>query len=85
MDTLQVGHTVGVLVDSDNVLRLNINGVDQGPAARDIPASCYLVLDLYGQCEQVTLLTGDTVANTPLMEHREKADSEVAGGVWSLL
>ena len=53
LDTLQSGHAVGVLVDDDNTLHLYVNGMDQGIAAKDIPANCYMVLDLYGQCEQV--------------------------------
>ena len=53
LDHLQTGHIVGVYIDDDSALHLSVNGVDQGVAAIDMPAACYVVLDLYGQCEQV--------------------------------
>ncbi|XP_041377381.1 neuralized-like protein 4 [Gigantopelta aegis] len=76
LDNLQVGHFVGVVVDDDNCLHLYVNGVDQGVAARDIPNSCYALVDVYGQCEQVTIV-GDDVNNLPPLnsgDDREKAD-----------
>lgn len=54
LDTLQCGHIVGILIDDDNCLHLYVNGLDQGIAARDIPNPCYGLIDLYGQCEQVS-------------------------------
>ena len=56
LDNLQVGQTVGVLVDEDHNLHLYVDGVDQGVAARDVPSPCYGMLDLYGQCELVSRL-----------------------------
>jgi len=53
LDSLQSSHLVGILVDSESRLHLFINGVDQGVAVCDIPAVCYAVVDLYGQCEEV--------------------------------
>lgn len=53
LDKLQVGHTVGILVDEDSSLHLYVNGIDQGLAARDVPWPCHGLVDLYGQCEQV--------------------------------
>lgn len=53
LDSLQSSHLVGVLVDSESRLHLFVNGVDQGVAVCDIPAVCYAVVDLYGQCEEV--------------------------------
>ena len=53
LDKLQIGDTVGILIDEDNSLHLYINGVDQGVAARDVPCPCHGLVDLYGQCEQV--------------------------------
>lgn len=40
-------------MDSESQLHLYVNGVDQGVAACDIPAVCYAVVDMYGQCEGV--------------------------------
>jgi hypothetical protein len=53
LDSLQSCHLVGILVDSESRLHLYVNGMDQGVAACDIPAVCYAVVDIYGQCEEV--------------------------------
>lgn len=53
LDSLQSCHLVGILVDSESRLHLYVNGVDQGVAACDLPAVCYAVVDIYGQCEEV--------------------------------
>uniref|UniRef100_A0A670Z775 Neuralized-like protein 4 n=1 Tax=Pseudonaja textilis TaxID=8673 RepID=A0A670Z775_PSETE len=53
LDTCPEGTVLGVLVDTSGCLHLYINGVDQGVAAQDIPSPCYVLIDLYGQCEQV--------------------------------
>ena len=54
LNSLQSCHLVGVLVDSESRLHLYVNGIDQGVAASDIPTSCYAVVDVYGQCEEVS-------------------------------
>ena len=92
LNNLNVGQTVGVLLDGDSALHLYINGVDAGIAARDLPNICYAVIDLYGQTEQVTIVsnvTNSTGAGVdarpevvevltvqPQAEYREKADKE---------
>ncbi|XP_063229643.1 neuralized-like protein 4 [Bacillus rossius redtenbacheri] len=64
LDHLQVSHIVGVLVDGESQLHLFVNGVDQGVAAKDIPPLCYAVVDLYGQCEEVSVvLSGEDGQN----------------------
>ncbi|KAI0236390.1 Neuralized-like protein 4 [Lamellibrachia satsuma] len=75
LDSLQVGDTVGLMVSDETALHLYINGVDQGIITRDVPLVIYALVDLYGQCEQVTLVTDDDVTTSSL-EHREKADME---------
>ncbi|XP_067171107.1 LOW QUALITY PROTEIN: neuralized-like protein 4 [Apteryx mantelli] len=57
LDTVPAGTVLGLLVDAGACLHLFVNGLDQGVAAGDIPAPCYVLLDLYGQCEQVTIVT----------------------------
>ncbi|KAG1679563.1 Neuralized-like protein 4 [Nymphon striatum] len=53
LNSLQVGHRVGIMVDVNNTLHLYVNGIDQGVAAKHIPNICYILADLYGQCEQL--------------------------------
>uniref|UniRef100_A0A671PI66 Neuralized-like protein 4 n=1 Tax=Sinocyclocheilus anshuiensis TaxID=1608454 RepID=A0A671PI66_9TELE len=57
LDTCPEGTILGLLVDSSGCLHLFVNGMDQGIAAQDIPSPCYPLIDLYGQCEQVTIVT----------------------------
>ncbi|XP_067005004.1 neuralized-like protein 4 [Anabrus simplex] len=63
LDSLQTCHLVGILIDSKNQLHLYVNGVDQGVAACEIPPECYAVIDLYGQCEEVTIIRSSEEAN----------------------
>ncbi|XP_064408911.1 LOW QUALITY PROTEIN: neuralized-like protein 4 [Latimeria chalumnae] len=62
LDTCPEGTVLGLLVDSCNCLHLFVNGMDQGVAAQDIPNPCFVFIDLYGQCEQVTIVTNDVPA-----------------------
>ena len=55
INSLLVGHTVGLLVDDDNRLHLYVNGVDQGVACSDIPARVWAVFDLYGKCDEIVI------------------------------
>jgi neuralized-like protein 4 len=48
LDSLQTGHTVGVMVDDDGDLHLYTNGLDEGVAAREVPWLCYPLVDIYG-------------------------------------
>ncbi|XP_070977700.1 neuralized-like protein 4 isoform X2 [Oncorhynchus clarkii lewisi] len=57
LDTCPEGTVLGLLVDGNSCLHLHVNGMDQGVAAQDIPTPCYPLIDLYGQCEQVTIVT----------------------------
>ena len=47
---------VGVLRTSSGVLHFFVNGIDQGPAATNIPGKVYAVIDMYGKCAQVTVM-----------------------------
>ncbi|XP_072523105.1 neuralized-like protein 4 isoform X1 [Salminus brasiliensis] len=62
LDTCPEGTVLGVLVDANGCLHLYVNGMDQGVAAQDIPSPCHPLIDLYGQCEQVTIVTNHVPA-----------------------
>ena len=57
LDSMREGDTVGVVVDGDNSLFLLLNGERLGPLAQALPARRYAVLDLYGSCEEVAIVT----------------------------
>ncbi len=46
---------VGVLRSTNGALHFFVNGIDQGPAAANIPSRIYAVIDMYGKCAQVTI------------------------------
>ena len=52
----QEGDHVGVCRRGDGTLMISVNGVDQGVAATNVPASVYGVIDIYGQAAQVTIV-----------------------------
>ncbi|XP_061768430.1 neuralized-like protein 4 [Nerophis ophidion] len=80
LDTCPEGTVLGLLVDANSCLHLYVNGMDQGLAAQDIPSPCYPFIDLYGQCEQVTIVTNNVPAvggdggDTRCQGDMEKAD-----------
>uniref|UniRef100_A0A672G997 Neuralized-like protein 4 n=1 Tax=Salarias fasciatus TaxID=181472 RepID=A0A672G997_SALFA len=80
LDTCPEGTVLGLLVDANSCLHLFVNGMDQGVAAQDIPSPCYPFIDLYGQCEQVTIVTNNVPAvggesgETRCQGDMEKAD-----------
>uniref|UniRef100_A0A3P9PBM7 Neuralized-like protein 4 n=1 Tax=Poecilia reticulata TaxID=8081 RepID=A0A3P9PBM7_POERE len=80
LDTCPEGTVLGLLVDTNNCLHLYVNSMDQGVAAQDIPSPCYPFIDLYGQCEQVTIVTnnvptvGAESGDTRFQGDMEKAD-----------
>uniref|UniRef100_A0A0K2UFM8 NHR domain-containing protein n=1 Tax=Lepeophtheirus salmonis TaxID=72036 RepID=A0A0K2UFM8_LEPSM len=56
LDSLSVGSRLGMMRALDGSLRYTINGEDQGIACESVPPNVYAVIDLYGQCAQVSLL-----------------------------
>lgn len=49
---------------SDGTLHYYINGVDQGPAFDNVPSNIHGVIDLYGQCAQVSIVNStDRISN----------------------
>ena len=96
LNDLEEGHTLGIMVDSDGALHLFSNSRDHGAIARDVlpPLAagassgtgagaggvCYPILDLYGQCQQVTVVAGNGEAAEAQHEYREKADVDKGKG-----
>ncbi|KAK2511324.1 hypothetical protein Q9233_017065, partial [Columba guinea] len=59
LDALGTGSRIGMMRTARGDLRYFINGSDQGVACSGLPPEVYAVVDLYGQCVQVSL-TGAT-------------------------
>ncbi|XP_055706492.1 neuralized-like protein 4 isoform X2 [Phlebotomus papatasi] len=56
LDTLATGARIGVMRNGD-FIHFMIDGVDQGPAYELRTSNLYAVIDLYGQCAQVSIST----------------------------
>ena len=81
LDSLQVGQTVGLLVDSESVLHLYVDGTDRCMVARSVSVSdhCHAIIDVYGQCEAVSTVDDQDVevtAQPTPVSGQEKADQE---------
>ncbi|XP_023803457.1 neuralized-like protein 4, partial [Cyanistes caeruleus] len=75
LELLPAGTVLGLLVDGSARLHLFINGRDQGAVAGGVPSPCYVLLDLYGQCQQVTIVDG---GGSPSGDPRSRGDVEKA-------
>ncbi len=76
LDTLSVGSRLGMVRTRDGTLRYTINGEDQGLACDNIPPNVYAVVDLYGQCAQVSI-----VHSAPLQTASQAAAATAASGL----
>ncbi len=84
LDRLNAGQTIGVLLDDKKpaALHLIIDDVDVGVIARDVTdARCHALVDIYGQCEQVSVVAShedgvESPTVTVLHEDQEKAVNE---------
>lgn len=56
MDTLQEGNRVGLLRHANGSLHYYLNDQDLGPACWNVPQEISAVIDLYGQCAQVSIV-----------------------------
>jgi len=61
LDTLVTGSRIGMMRAADGSLHYYLDGIDQGVACSDIPTGVYAVIDLYGQCAQVTITGGSSI------------------------
>lgn len=64
LDTLTSGCRIGVMKNNDHI-HFFINGVDQGPSHECKVQNVYAVIDLYGQCAQVTIITSQNDIRAP--------------------
>lgn len=77
LETLHTGSTVGLLLDEDSRLHLYIDGLDQGVAASDLPSYVYAVIDLYGQCEQISIVgPSSEPMSLPLLNENEMLNND---------
>lgn len=62
LDTLSSGTRLGVMRSADKSLEFYKNGIPQGLACTIPHNNIYAVVDLYGQCAQVSIPSGTSVA-----------------------
>ncbi|XP_071451684.1 uncharacterized protein [Hetaerina americana] len=56
LNSLVVGDRIGVMRSSTGSLHFFVNGVDQGPAASNIPQSVYGLVELWGNAGKATIV-----------------------------
>lgn len=73
LDQLGEGDRVGIQRNGKGELHLWVNGQDCGTAASGLPSRLWAVVDLYGKCTQVTVVSCEP---PPEMEGEEEEDVE---------
>lgn len=81
LDQLVEGDQVGIQRSSRGELHLWVNGQDCGAAASGLPPNLWAVVDLYGKCTQVTVVSCEppppsTERETVQPEVEEEAEEE---------
>ncbi|XP_063987913.1 neuralized-like protein 4 [Diachasmimorpha longicaudata] len=80
LESLQVGSTIGLLIDDESRLHLFINSIDQGIAVTDLPLYVYAIIDLYGQIEEVSIMGSITDAG-PLCTNNDAINMAIASNI----
>lgn len=57
LDKIKTGSIIGLKRHDDSSLHYYLDGVDQGEACTGLPSLVYPVIDLYGQCAQVSIVS----------------------------
>ncbi|CAD5111986.1 DgyrCDS1240 [Dimorphilus gyrociliatus] len=80
LDNIVLKDRVGVSRTSSGELHFYLNGQDMGAAFKDVPPNVYAVIDLYGQCSQVTMTNEDEIieTNTDIGSRLEKQKMKLA-------
>ncbi|PIK39407.1 putative neuralized-like protein 4 [Apostichopus japonicus] len=76
LDNVKEGRTVGVMIDENHNLHLFLDKQDMGVVVYDVPSHCYGVVDLYGQCQQVSIMSEEMMGAVGPPEEKEKAALE---------
>uniref|UniRef100_A0A8C8C388 Neuralized-like protein 4 n=1 Tax=Oncorhynchus tshawytscha TaxID=74940 RepID=A0A8C8C388_ONCTS len=84
LDTLTTGSRIGMMRSATGDLHYYINGVDQGVACTGLPPEVYAVIDLYGQCVQVSITSSsgpqdNSLCTSNITERSFPIHSPVAG------
>lgn len=57
LDKIKVGSVVGVMRYNNGSLHYFLDGNDQGIACTNVPRNVYPIVDIYGRCTQVSILS----------------------------
>ncbi|XP_026761342.2 neuralized-like protein 4 [Galleria mellonella] len=74
LNRLVEGDTVGVMRKDMGILHFFVNGVDQGPAAFNIPEHVFGIIDLYGRVAQATIV--NTYLPPPMLSPESPLSTE---------
>uniref|UniRef100_A0AAY5F6D0 Neuralized-like protein 4 n=1 Tax=Electrophorus electricus TaxID=8005 RepID=A0AAY5F6D0_ELEEL len=76
LDQLGEGDRVGIQQNGCGELHLWVNGQDCGAAASGLPSRLWAVVDLYGKCTQVTVVSCEPPPDTDGEEREEDEEGE---------
>lgn len=78
LDQLGEGDRVGIQRNGKGELHLWVNGQDCGTAASGLPSRLWAVVDLYGKCTQVTVVSCEPPPEMEAEENEEAEDEMVS-------
>lgn len=78
LDQLGEGDRVGIQRNGKGELHLWVNGQDCGTAASGLPSRLWAVVDLYGKCTQVTVVSCEPPSEMEGEENEEMEDEMVS-------
>lgn len=78
LDQLGEGDRVGIQRNGKGELHLWVNGQDCGTAASGLPSRLWAVVDLYGKCTQVTVVSCEPPPEMETEENEEAEDEMVS-------
>ncbi|CAB4005063.1 Hypothetical predicted protein, partial [Paramuricea clavata] len=71
-DDLREGDRVGLICDDDNRLHIIVNDTDKGFVDHEISTTKHAMLDLYGRCEQLSVVPCNKIPELRSVEHSEE-------------
>lgn len=78
LDTLTAGTRIGVVRSSDKSLEFYKDGVPQGLACLVPNGNVYAVIDLYGECAQVSIPCASPLVAAPTLDNCLRSDTSIS-------
>ena len=76
-DDLREGDRVGLICDDNSRLHIVVNDIDQGLVDHEMSNMRYAMLDLYGRCEQVSIVPCNKIPELKTADNQEEVVNDI--------